>query len=78
MPGEEIRVDTGNLVAFQSGIGYSVEKVGGIKSTILGGEGLVLRLKGPGAVRPDAVAGHLRRVAVPAIAQAPEPASIGH
>ncbi len=47
-PGEEIRVDTGNLVAFQSGIGYSVEKVGGIKSTILSGEGLVLRLKGPG------------------------------
>jgi uncharacterized protein (TIGR00266 family) len=47
-PGEEIKVDTGNLVAFQSGISYSVEKVGGIKSTILSGEGLVLRLKGPG------------------------------
>ena len=47
-PGEEIKVDTGNLVAFQQGITYNVEKVGGIKSTILSGEGLVLRLKGPG------------------------------
>lgn len=47
-PGEEIRVDTGNLVAFQQGITYGVEKVGGIKSTVLSGEGLVLRLKGPG------------------------------
>lgn len=47
-PGEEIRVDTGNLVAFQQGVTYSVEKVGGIKSTVLSEEGLVLRLKGPG------------------------------
>jgi len=47
-PGEEIKVDTGNLVAFQQGITYSVERVGGIKSTVLSGEGLVLRLKGPG------------------------------
>jgi uncharacterized protein (TIGR00266 family) len=47
-PGEEIRVDTGNLVAFQQGITYNVERVGGLKSTVLSGEGLVLRLKGPG------------------------------
>jgi uncharacterized protein (TIGR00266 family) len=47
-PGEEIKVDTGNLVAFQQGVTYTVEKVGGIKSTMLSGEGLVLRLKGPG------------------------------
>jgi uncharacterized protein (TIGR00266 family) len=47
-PGEEIKVDTGNLVAFQQGISYTVEKVGGIKSTFLSGEGLVLRLRGPG------------------------------
>ena len=47
-PGEEIRVDTGNLVAFQQGITYGVEKVGGIKSTMLSGEGLVLHLRGPG------------------------------
>lgn len=49
-PGEEIKVDTGNLVAFQQGISYTVEKVGGIKSTLLSGEGLVLRLKGPGKI----------------------------
>ena len=47
-PGEEVKVDTGNLVAFQQGVSYSVEKVGGIKSTVLSGEGLVLRLRGPG------------------------------
>lgn len=47
-PGEELRVDTGNLVAFQMGISYGVERVGGLKSTVLSGEGLVLRLKGPG------------------------------
>ncbi|MGA9141446.1 MAG: TIGR00266 family protein [Methanocella sp.] len=48
--GEDVRVDTGNLVAFQQGISYTVEKVGGIKSTMLSGEGLVLRLRGPGRV----------------------------
>ena len=48
--GEDVRVDTGNLVAFQRGINYTVEKVGGIKSTFLSGEGLVLRLRGPGRV----------------------------
>jgi len=47
-PGEELKVDTGNLVAFQSGISYGVETVGGLKSTALSGEGLVLRLRGPG------------------------------
>jgi uncharacterized protein (TIGR00266 family) len=48
--GEDVRVDTGNLVAFQRGINYTVEKVGGIKSTLLSGEGLVLRLRGPGRI----------------------------
>lgn len=46
--GEEIKVDTGNLVALQKGVTYTVEKVGGLKSTLLSGEGLVLKLKGPG------------------------------
>jgi len=49
-PGEEIRVDTGNLVAFQQGVSYTVERVGGIRSTVLSGEGLVLRMKGPGRI----------------------------
>lgn len=49
-PGEEVRVDTGNLVAFQQGITYSVERIGGLKSTLLSGEGLVLKLKGPGKI----------------------------
>lgn len=46
--GEVIKVDTGNLVAFQQGVTYTVEKIGGLKSTILSGEGLVLRMTGPG------------------------------
>ena len=62
--GEEVRVDTGNLVAFQQGVTYSVERVGGLKSTMLSGEGLVLRLRGPGKLyiqtrSPNAFAGWL-------------------
>ncbi|MCD1294860.1 TIGR00266 family protein [Methanocella sp. CWC-04] len=49
-PGQEIKVDTGNLVAFEQGITYTVERVGGLKSTFLSGEGLVTRLRGPGKV----------------------------
>lgn len=46
----ELIVDTGHLVGFSGGISYNVEKVGGLKSTLLSGEGLVLRLRGRGKV----------------------------
>lgn len=46
--GESYRVDTGHLVAFSDGMMYQVEAVGGLKSTLLGGEGLVAELTGPG------------------------------
>jgi len=49
-PGEAYSVDTGHIVAFDEGIGYEVTKVGGWKSTILSGEGLVARLTGPGTI----------------------------
>ena len=46
--GQRYTVDTGHIVAFQSNMQYSVRKVGSWKSTIFGGEGLVVDLTGPG------------------------------
>jgi len=46
--GETYRVDTGHIVAFEEGVGMAVNKVGGWKSTILSGEGLVATFTGPG------------------------------
>jgi len=43
-------VDTGHMVAFDEGIGYSVKRVGGLKSTLFSGEGLVCELTGPGKI----------------------------
>jgi uncharacterized protein (TIGR00266 family) len=48
--GETHTVDTGHLVAFSEGIGFRVRKVGGLKSTLFSGEGLVVDLTGPGRV----------------------------
>ena len=49
-PGEKITVDNYHLVAFTEGCTYSVHKFGSLKSTILGGEGLVTEVTGPGDV----------------------------
>jgi uncharacterized protein (TIGR00266 family) len=50
-PGQKIRVDTGNLAMFDSGVKYSVERVKGVKNMIWGGEGLFLATcEGPGRV----------------------------
>lgn len=50
-PGEVLKVDTGNVVAFQRGMRYEVEMVKGLKNIFLGGEGLFLtKLVGPGKV----------------------------
>jgi uncharacterized protein (TIGR00266 family) len=48
--GEQLTVDTGHLVAFTEGISFNVDRVGGLKSTLFSGEGLVVRLSGPGRV----------------------------
>ena len=48
--GEEFIVDNGVMLAFQSHMEYSLSKVGGKKSFFLGGEGVVIRYKGPGIV----------------------------
>ena len=48
--GESYSIDTGHIVAFDEGMGYEVTKTGSWKSTLLGGEGLVAKLTGPGTV----------------------------
>lgn len=50
-PGEVIKVDTGNVVAFEKTVTYDIETVKGLKNIFMGGEGLFLtRLTGPGKV----------------------------
>ncbi len=49
-PGQTYTVDTGHMVGWEDGVGYEVKKFGGWKSTVLGGEGLVVQLTGPGRV----------------------------
>lgn len=50
-PGEVIKVDTGNVVAFERSVSYEIETVKGIRNIFFGGEGLFLtRLVGPGRV----------------------------
>jgi uncharacterized protein (TIGR00266 family) len=48
--GQKYIVDTTHLVAFDETIGYQVKTIGGIKSTLFSGEGLVVELTGPGTV----------------------------
>ena len=48
--GERYTVDTGHLVAFTEGMGFAVRRIGGVKSTLFSGEGLVVDLTGPGRV----------------------------
>lgn len=48
---QTLRVDTGCLVGFTPGINYDIERAGGLKSMVFGGEGLFLAtLKGSGTV----------------------------
>jgi len=49
-PGQRYTVDTGHLVSFTEGIGFKVRAVGGVRSTLFSGEGLVVDLTGPGRV----------------------------
>lgn len=50
-PGEQIRVDTGSVVAFDAGVQYTIEFVKGFKNLLFGGEGMFfIVLTGPGTV----------------------------
>jgi uncharacterized protein (TIGR00266 family) len=49
-PGQTLIVDNFHLVAFSETCTYKVTKFGGLKETLLGGEGLVTQITGPGDV----------------------------
>jgi uncharacterized protein (TIGR00266 family) len=49
-PGQTLTVDNFHLVAFSDTCSYKVTKFGGLKETLLGGEGLVTQITGPGDV----------------------------
>ena len=50
-PGEVLKVDTGNVVAFSPTVSYEVEMVHGLGNILFGGEGLFhTKLVGPGKV----------------------------
>lgn len=50
-PGQVLKVDTGNVVAFERSVNYEVETVKGLGNIFFGGEGLFLtKLTGPGHV----------------------------
>ena len=49
--GDKLRVDTGCIVGFTGNIDYSIERAGGLKSMLFGGEGLFLAtLQGTGTI----------------------------
>ena len=49
--GEVLHVDTGCIVAFESGVQFDLQQAGGIKTALFGGEGLFFaNLRGPGRV----------------------------
>lgn len=49
--GEKLKVDTGCLVAFDPSVGYDIERVGNIKTSLFGGEGLFFAsMTGPGRI----------------------------
>ncbi len=49
--GESLRIDTGCIAAFTPGLDYDIERSGGLKSMVFGGEGIFLAtLRGHGTV----------------------------
>ncbi len=48
--GESYTIDNGHMVAFDESVNYKVRRVGGLKSTLFSGEGLVCTYTGPGRI----------------------------
>ncbi len=46
----ELVIDTGHIVAFEEGLDFTISRAGGLKATLLSGEGLVARFRGKGKV----------------------------
>ncbi len=78
-PGETLQVDTGCVVAFEEGVAYDIQFVGGIKTAIFGGEGLFLAtLTGPGRVIVQSMTlSKLRRELAPGQAGGDETSVLG-
>lgn len=50
-PGQEIIVDTGNVLGFESTVSIDIQQVKGVKNIVFGGEGLFnTKLTGPGRI----------------------------
>ena len=50
-PGQQLHVDTGCVAAFTDTVDFDLERAGGVRSVLFGGEGLFFaRLTGPGKV----------------------------
>jgi len=50
-PGEQLRLDTGCLMALGPTVQYDIQFIGGFKNTLFGGEGLFMAtVTGPGPV----------------------------
>jgi uncharacterized protein (TIGR00266 family) len=49
-PNEKYTVDSSHLVAFDATMGVQPKAVGGLKSTVFSGEGLVIEMTGPGRI----------------------------
>lgn len=49
-PGQAIRVDTGHLVAFSDTLQFTNQRIGGLKTSLFSGEGIVSQFVGPGTV----------------------------
>jgi len=49
-PGQTLTVDNFHLVGFSQSCSYKVTRLGGLKETMLSGEGLVTQITGPGEV----------------------------
>lgn len=47
---DRLKVDTGHIVAFEDGVDFKISKAGGLKATLLSGEGLVAEFRGSGRV----------------------------
>ena len=47
---ERFVIDTGHMVAFSEGLDFNVKRVGGLKSTLFSGEGLVAEFYGTGTL----------------------------
>ena len=49
-PGEKVLIDNFHAIAIESSVNWNIKKFGGMKTFILGGEGLVIEAKGPGKI----------------------------